>query len=366
MRRLPTIVMVVFLFLMLMVMPARAEENNEMELTLEEAIKKALLHSDSLKISELELQKSEELKDDAAYALARFSPNWATDYTPGVEPLYVAREQSKMGYEVARKKQAAVKDSVILATHKAYYDVLKKEAQVSLATLTVENDALKLSNARLSYTNGLISKQALMGMETQLAVGRAALAAARIELDKTYKALNLLIGLPENARPVLVDKIDFSPFQGDLASQQTLALDESPNVMSAIENAQLKERLKGWDENTSDEDIEIARLQAGMAQDQVKELVRTLYNSVKTLEENYIPAQNNLRLAEENLRVTKIKYEIGMATKSDINEAEKNLADAQQKLLQLTLDHAYYKLALEKPWAYNYTGSTGVSSSNTR
>ncbi|CEP68471.1 Outer membrane efflux protein [Moorella glycerini] len=353
MRRLPTIVMLVFLFLMLMVMPARAEENNEMELTLEEAIKKALLHSDSLKISELELQKSEELKDDAAYALARFSPNWATDYTPGVEPLYVAREQSKMGYEVARKKQAAVKDSVILATHKAYYDVLKKEAQVSLATLTVQKDELKLNNARLSFTSGLISKQALIGIETQLAGSRAALAADRNEMDKAYRALCLLIGLPEDARPVLVDKVDFKPFQGELASQQSLALDESPSVMAAVENARLKERLKGWDDNISDEDIEIARLQASMATDQVKELVRSLYNSVKTLEENYPVAQDNLRLAEENLRVTRIKYEIGMATKSDVKEAEWNLADAQQKLLQLTLDHAYYKLALEKPWAYN-------------
>ncbi|MDK2895852.1 MAG: outer membrane protein [Moorella sp. (in: firmicutes)] len=339
------------LFVVLSLAPAWAGENNSLELTLEDAVNRALIHSKSLEISELEVDKSEEAMDDASYALARFSPTWETDYVPGVEPLFVAREQSKYGYEVAKKKLAATKDSVILAVHQAYYNVLKKEAQVSLAQITLKRDELKLKNALVSYDYGIISKQALMGAQAAVTSSKASLEAAQLELENAYKGLNVIIGLPEDSRPKLINNITFTPFSGDLNVQVSLAMDENPSVVAAVENARLTKELEGWDEDISTEDIKMAELKASMARDQIKEALRTLYTNVKNMEESYPAAQEAVRLAQEDLRVTQLKFEAGMATKSEILEAERNLLDAQQKLLQLTLDHAYYKLSLEKPWA---------------
>ncbi|WP_258358813.1 TolC family protein [Moorella sulfitireducens] len=351
MRRTPVMLLLIFIFLLAAAVPARAGDNESLELTLDDAVKKALLRSESLKISVLQLQQSEDAKDSAAYALVRFNSNWAVEYTPGVEQYYVNREQASLNYEIAKKKYAAAADGVVLAVHKAYYNVLKQEGQVKLAELAVASDEQKLNNGRLSFDLGLISRQALKGLELQLASSRAALTAARDSLDKAYIDLNLLVGLPESVRPSLVSTVEFSPYAGDLAVQQGLALEESPTVVAAVEGARLQEDLEGWSNDISDEDIEIAKLQASSVKKQVKEAVRTLYNSVKAYEENYSTVQGNVSLAEENLRVTQLKYELGMATKNEVLEAEKSLADARQKLLQLVLDHAYYKLALEKPWA---------------
>lgn len=339
--------------------PVWAEEDWGLELTLEEVVEKALLHSDSLKIGELELQKNEEQKDEAGYALARFGSRWVTEYIPGVEAFFVASERSKLAYEVARRKQVAAKDNIVLAAHKAYYDVLRKEAQVLLATLAVEKDQLNLKNARVSHANGLISQQTLMGMETQLSASEAALASAKVELDKAYRGLNLLVGLPEDAKPQLVSKVEFVPFTGDVDVQISLALDGSPDVFAAVENAKLTRRLQGWDESIRSEDIEMAELKASIAKDKTRDLVRILYYTVRNMEGNYPAALESVRLAQENLRVTRLKLELGMATKRELKEAEWRFAEAQQKLLQLMLDHAYYKLALEKPWAYS--PSAGIS-----
>jgi len=272
----------------------------------------------------------------------------------------VAKERSESAYEIAKKSRETERESIVLKAHQCYYNVLSREGQLELAALTLEKDELNLKIARLSYEVGLISRQQLIGAETQLAATRAALAAVESELDKAYKALNLLVGLPEDTRPRLVDTVAFTPFEGELKIQQSLVLDESPMVLAAVENARLTEELDGWDEDISSEDIEIAKRQAAMTKDSAREAVRNLYYAVKDMEENYEAARESVSLAEENFRVANLKFELGMATKSDIIEAEWQLADARQRLLSLTLDHAYYKAALEKPWAYlGAAGSTG-------
>lgn len=359
MRRLPLVIIAICLLMRWVAVPVWAGDGDGLELTIEEVVRKALWHSDGLKISELELQKSEEQMDKAGYALAQFGSRWVTEYIPGVEPFFVARERSRLAYEVARKKQMAAKDSIVLAAHKAYYDVLKKEAQVLVATLDVEKERLNLNNARIRYTYGLISHQALMGMEAQLASSEAAMAGAKAELDKAYRALNLLVGLPEDARPRLVSEVEFVPFAGDVEVQINLALDESPEAFAAVENARVTKRLEGWDQNIGSRDVEIAELNASLKLDQTREKVRALYYTLRNMEENYPAALEGVRLALENLRVTRLRLELGMATRSELKEAEWRLADAQHKLLQLTLDHAYYKLALERPWAYT-ASSAGV------
>lgn len=99
-------------------------------------------------------------------------------------------------------------------------------------------------------------------------------------------------------------------------------------------------------------EVEQARLDAASAEDAVETLTRALYYSVRTLEENYPAAEQAVKVAEENLRVTELKYQVGMAIKADVVASEASLAQARQKLLDLKKNHAYLKLALTKPWAY--------------
>lgn len=276
MRRISYMLAVCFV-LLCAVLPAWAGETDGVELTLEETVRKALLHSKTLKISELELEESKEQVDDASRALALFNLAWQTEYVPGVERLFVAREQAKFAYQVAMKEHAAARDGVVLAAHKAYYDVLKAEAGVAAASAAVESNELKLACARASQAAGLLSRQALMGAETQVKASRAALAAAETELDRAYRALNSLIGFPEEARPRLVETVDFTPFTGDVGVLQSLALEESPKAVAARERADLTERLQGWDEGIFGDDVEKAELEASLTREQVEEQVRALY-----------------------------------------------------------------------------------------
>jgi len=57
-------------------------------------------------------------------------------------------------------------------------------------------------------------------------------------------------------------------------------------------------------------------------------------------------------VAEEALRVVQVKFELGMATSSEVAAAEAEVQAARQGLFALACEHAYMKLAAEMPWAY--------------
>ena len=60
----------------------------------------------------------------------------------------------------------------------------------------------------------------------------------------------------------------------------------------------------------------------------------------------------SIRLAGENLRVAKVKFDVGIATKTDVLNAELALEQARQGLLEIESQHEILKMAFKKPWAY--------------
>ena len=78
--------------------------------------------------------------------------------------------------------------------------------------------------------------------------------------------------------------------------------------------------------------------------------------TVRNLEAARPVLEKSVKAAEESLRVAKLQYELGMITRENLIKVEASLADAKQRLLDLTQQHAYAKLSFEKPWAVS-TGS---------
>jgi outer membrane protein TolC len=99
-------------------------------------------------------------------------------------------------------------------------------------------------------------------------------------------------------------------------------------------------------------EVEQTELDAVSARKAAEILARNLFYSVRVLEENYPVVEQAIKLAEENLRVGQLKYQVGMLTKADVSALETALLQARQNLLVLENNHAYLKMALEKPWAY--------------
>ncbi|MEW6183328.1 MAG: TolC family protein [Bacillota bacterium] len=355
-----TIIVVLSVNLALAASPGwAAAEKGPLNLTLNQAVSAALGNSESLKKAEKETERTEELRDYRAQQI---------DFTP-TEPAGSALVEvpwsnllmADLTWRMSKKSLTSEQDSLALDTCKKYWDVLTAYEKIKAAEASLSSAQRQLRRSRAGYQVGLVTRTALIAAEVQYSNAQSNLNSAKNDLDKAYAALNTLVGLKPEDRPVLTDEITFTPLKVDnLDTEVAKVLENAPTVWLANENVTLQKYLEDMSFYTGEYrpylarkiEVEQKELDAASTKKAYKQLTRSLYYGIKSLEEAYAGAQEGTRVAEENLRVAKVKLTVGMATPADVTAAEKALAEAKAASYDLACQHAYMKLAFAKPWAY--------------
>lgn len=338
---------------------AQAKEPATPELSLNRAIELALTQSESVKKATKEVDRTEEWRNYRSDQL---------DYTPTeppgnalVEVAWAQLLSADLSWRMSKKSLTAEQDKVALDTCKKYFDVLAAQEKLKSAEASLSNARKQLQVARALYNVGMATQAALMAAEAQYQAAQATLNAAQNDLDKGYVLLNQLVGLWPEDRPVLTDKVDFKALQiTNLDYEVEKVLESCPTVWLAQETVTMKKYLEDMTLYTGEYrpyqarkiEVEQAELDALTTKEMFERITRSLYYGVKNLEESYAGAEQGVRAAQENLKVVKAKYEVGLATSAEVAAAEKSLAEAQYTAYNLACQHAYMKLAFEKPWAY--------------
>lgn len=344
------------LLVVVVALPAVAAEKGKapLKLSLPEAVFRALSFSKSVVKAQLDLDKAESARLSAAGAV---HPAWYTTYTPGTEPLLFAKESADFGWRSARQNYELARDTVVLDVYNRYYAVLRAQEKVAAKEAMLKPLEKRIAVTQAMVRAGVATRTALGGLEAQLAGAKAALAAAQGELNDAYAAFNQLVGLPPEERLVLTDSVSFAPFTATENDCVSWATGNNPTLWIARYAAEYKRAVQNYDTGNpatviTDEDARKAELDAESAEEAAALLGRKLYTGIRNLEEAYAAAQEAVTTAAENLRVTRVKFEVGLATPSEVLAAEADLAAARQNLFDLAVQHAYMKLAAAKPWAY--------------
>lgn len=336
------------------------------ELTLNQAIELAVRHSKALKRAELEVDRTAELRT-YRYEQLDYVP-YAIPNDPRVEVAWANMLAADLTWQMARKSLGLEEDRLVLDVCQKYWDVLRAQDKVDAAEAALRKAEWDLRKARASAQVGLATSLTLSRAEAGLAGAQAALEAAENDLAAAYVKLNDLLGLWPQDRPVLVDTVVFHPLEVyDLDTAVQRVVDESPAVWLAQERATMQKYLENLMFYTGDyrpyqaRKIEVrqAELEAASAKEMARLLTRNLYHRVRNLEEAYQPLAQAVEIAKEDLRVARIKHALGMITAAEVAAAEAALADAEQRAMAYLYDHAYLKLAFEKPWAMG-SGSMGA------
>jgi outer membrane protein len=346
----------VMLSLFLTASVAWAAEPDSQQFTLQQAIEKAKGNSKALQSKNYDVDGSYEVRDFV---------NDALDYTPlspttdGMDTVFLNLVQADLGYQMSKRSYEAQGDAVELQTCQQYYDILKTLEQVKVDEAKVKAAQRQLSYAQVSYRVGMLEQKSLMQAETALTVAKATLEADNAALKDYYQKFNQTVGLDPDDRPVLTDEPGYERLEvSNLVREEERAADQSPTVWLSeqqIDVAELTIQLYGSGSEpykAKKIDKEKAVLEAADSREQMKLLVRSLYYAIQQLEENYASAQNALKLAEEDLRVIKVKYDAGMATEQEVLASEAALADAENTLLGLVCQHDVMVRGFDKPWAY--------------
>lgn len=331
----------------------------EYELSLNRAIELAVNHSKSLNRAKLEVDRTKELRTYRGDQL---------DYVPHVpvgNPMEIAWAgylTADLTWQMSKKALSLEQDSLVLGVCDKYWGVLKAKDNIYAKTMALKKAEWDARRAQVSKQVGMIAPISLSQAEAQMARAKAGLVTAENDLADAYAKLNDLLGFRPSARPVLVDNVEFHPLELEpehLDGAIQRVIESSPAIWMAQEKVTLQKYLEDLMFYTGEYrpykarkvEVEQAELDALSANEALRLATRNLYHSLVSLEKAYGPLVEAVDIAEENLRIVKLQYDLGMATRADLAAAEATLAETEQQALALQCQHAYLKLAFQKPWA---------------
>ncbi|QGP91732.1 Outer membrane efflux protein [Neomoorella glycerini] len=336
-------------------------------LSLDEAIKLALDHDMDLKKAEAEIERTKAIRDDAQENV-QFTPvegGYSGPYGPQIEASWNKLLSADLAWRASKKDYEAKVDALVLDVCKKYWDVQVAGSKLSLQEKLKGQALINLQNARAGAAAGTVAPSTQMIAESQYEQAIKNYEQARHALDDAYNALNQAIGLDAGARPELIDDVKFEPLQVDsLDGAVFRVLEKAPAVWKARQNIDLKRWAADMMYFTGSytpydarqKELEQAELDYAGVRELMAKATRTAYYQARQVEEGYVAALEALKMAEEKLRVERARCEAGMGIKADVVAAEVAVVQAQQALDNLVRQHAYLKLAFEKPWAISAGG----------
>jgi len=335
-------------------------------LSLKQAIDLALVHSESVQKATKEIDRTWDLREVSGKQIDYIPTQTAGD--PQLEITWSKLLADDLTWRMSKKELTVQEDEVALNVCKKYWGILTDLAKVNSAQDAVTKAQWDLRIGKASFVAGMISQPALLAIQSQASQVDAALTTAKNNLDNAYISFNQLIGAPTTERPNLTDPLNYVPLSVDNLDNETgRIVDESPSVWLAQESVKLQSYYKDMimykGEYTPYDarriEVEQAELDASSAKKMMEEITRSLYYNIKTLEGTQTTLQDSIKASEENLRVSKLKFGLGMVTNADVAAAQATLSDLKQKNTDTISQHEILKLSFEKPWAYVSLSTSG-------
>lgn len=338
-----------------------AKDVASINLSLNDAISRAIVNSKEYKKAVKETERTESLRDYGAEQLGFIPINPSGNLQ--LEMAYSRQLSADLSWQVSKKNVSIEEDRISLDVCNKYWTIQVSQEKLRNAEFAAKKVSLDYQKAKANWSAGMINNATLEGAKTKHVSALSSLTSARNELDKAYEALNTLIGLDAKERPVLTEEILYKPSKVyNIDFEVTRVIESSPSIWLSEQNVALKKQLANTTLFSSAGsyvpyharyiEVEQAELDAMSAKEGLANLLRKLYYEIQTLEANIPTAEASLKYAEEEYRLAKLRYSLGVATQVDVAVTEESVQQAKQTLIDLKHKHAYLKLAFEKPWAY--------------
>ena len=314
--------------------------------------------------------------------------------------LYNRYKIAELGLDIAQYSEQLTRQNVILDAKNAYYLVLKAQKLMDVADDTVKQIAAQKDVAENMYQVGMSPLNDLLQSQVQLANAKQGLITAKNTLNIAESQFNTLLRRPVNSPVIIVDILDYAPWEHDidyclaLAEEQRLEIEVADlEVEIAEKDYKLSEgdyyptvnltgtytkRGTDWDVDggvgISDKDFWDIRATAswdfwqwGRTRYGVKEKLSRLSQAklrkqevldniqlevkqayLKTLEaqQNITTIEKAIEQAKENLRITEERYKEQVSTTTDVLVAQTLLTETMTNYYNALYDFKIAKAIL--------------------
>jgi hypothetical protein len=254
----------------------------------------------------------------------------------------------------------STKENIYLSVYKAFNNITKADDAIRVKTSLITNLENNYKIAILKYNQGKLSSNGLKTMELELQKARIELNTLQVQKKQTIIGFNKLLGKPleyqysEYINDIVPENIPMKTLQEyiNLAYENN---DDFKDAKQSFEIAKKKYELTTglypYDTSTNNMsayiDYNNAKNQYDTAdinlQLQVRSVFTSFQNQLTNLERNKV----NLGLQDTKLSEIKSKYNLGLATELDVNDAYTSYYESQLNYLSSTRDTWLAKLNLD-------------------
>lgn len=296
-------------------------------------------------------------------------------------------QQAKAGFKYAEVGvQKAYNDMRSTVTN-GYFNVLQADNLQKLGQESVTRLEDHLKNVKAQYDVGVVAKVDVLRSEVELANAKQSLIQAENSYQIAEASLNRIVGLPMDTQLKLDNILTYTAYDNDMAYCLDYAAAHRPELEQARQNVEAAKgalkvarsgyqpqisasATKGWssdnwpgDENGDwgvgvgvsmnifDTGVTFSRIHGAEADlakaeetyrdtvDAVMLDVRSNYLGMREAEKRIQTTQTAVAQAEEDFRISQVRYMAGVGTNTDVLDAQVALTDAQNNYLQAMYDY---------------------------
>ncbi|MEW6500818.1 MAG: TolC family protein [Thermodesulfobacteriota bacterium] len=326
--------------------------------------------------------------------------------------LYNSMRIGELDLERARAATGQTRNDLVLATHRAYFSLLKQQKLAEESRQAVARLEKHLADARNYYEAGLIPKNDLLTSELELAQGRQNLVRAENQARLAATSLNILMRQPADQDATVADEFTYTPKPADWGALLDQALKARPELQQAelstrraarevklaeaeyypsidvsatyekqgdkpgadsypyganeVKSAQAVATWKFWAWGQSLDRVAAAQRRqikakeaANQTQDEVTLQLREAFLNLEETRQNIGVTEKAIAQAEENYRINESRYQAQVASSTDLLDAQTLLVKAKSNYWNAVYDYNIASAAVD--WA---SGTLGGSDAN--
>jgi len=352
---------VIFLALLIAAVPAGAQAAQSGKaakepeaLTVEQAVKKAVAASTSVKNHEENVTLSDENISDLRSQL-RDAMTWAASL--GLMSRII---QAEAQTAVDDKSNEAVKGNLKLSVTRLFASIIGAEKTLELYDQNMELQARQMEIAKVKLGLGMISQMDYDNQESAFMQRENERDAQETAIDEAYMSLNKALGAAFDKRYALELTFEYEPMEErDIRNDVRNAIDSNTSIMNQrirIDAAEYK--LDKYDQmqlTESKESIQITIEQALRAINDTKagleQSVIQTHNAIRKQESQYGTAVLKLEGLYGQLRIKEKQLELGKATQIEVDSLKYSIAEQEESIRSLVVNHALNILQYKTPGA---------------
>ncbi|MCR8978224.1 TolC family protein [Brevibacillus laterosporus] len=341
----------------------KEQEVGANDLTVEKAIQLTLENNLDYKKAKIDVDNAMIQASSANYTSNKIKEGMIEDLGTA-NGKYVATVRAEGQKEMGKLSLQRSEGSFKLGAEKLYYDLLNAEDDLALKKQSLERSESQLKIANAAFGVGTRAKTDVLQAEAGVAQAKAAVAQAESAKEVARLSLNKFMGVDLNKKWNLLTKQTSEKVEVmDVEKAIAKALKERVDILTIEQEMKNSEKeleviekysiLSGFQGQAAKNAAEKNQLNLIQTQNQVKlDLMQSYYNlnSIKTALE---ALKKGTDAAAENYRLTKLRFENGLATAIEVVGAEEELAKAennyQKNLYQLNLAVMAYENAILQP-----------------